>query len=94
MKAYKVEILIIDHDNVGVAGIIDVLQDSHYPNRCINPRVQSIQSRDIGEWTDEHPLNKRSTADAAYRELFTTYDTSQGRCGLCGSSTCSGTCFK
>ena len=25
---------------------------------------------------------------------FTSYDTSQGHCGLCGSLTCSGTCFK
>ena len=25
---------------------------------------------------------------------FTHYDTSGGRCGLCGSQTCSGRCFK
>lgn len=25
---------------------------------------------------------------------FTTYDTSQGHCGLCGRLTCRGTCFK
>ncbi len=25
---------------------------------------------------------------------FTTYDTSRGHCGLCGSLTCNGTCFK
>lgn len=25
---------------------------------------------------------------------FTTYDTSQGHCGLCGRLTCSGGCFK
>ena len=25
---------------------------------------------------------------------FTTYDTSGGRCGLCGSLTCRGGCFK
>ena len=25
---------------------------------------------------------------------FTTYDTSEGHCGLCGSLTCNGRCFK
>ena len=25
---------------------------------------------------------------------FTTYDSSQGHCGLCGSLTCNGQCFK
>ena len=25
---------------------------------------------------------------------FTTYDTSRGHCGLCGSLTCSGNCFR
>lgn len=25
---------------------------------------------------------------------FTYYDSSQGHCGLCGSLTCTGTCFK
>jgi hypothetical protein len=25
---------------------------------------------------------------------FTSYDTSQGHCGLCGSLTCNGRCFK
>lgn len=25
---------------------------------------------------------------------FTTYNTSQGHCGLCGSLTCNGHCFK
>lgn len=70
MKAYKVEILIIDHDNLGADGVREALEETRYPNRCIMPKVQSIEGRDIGEWTDEHPLNRRSTAAAAYKELF------------------------
>lgn len=72
MKAYKVELLIIDHDNVGEEGIREVLENESYPNHCIAPRVKSIEGRDIGEWTDEHPLNKRLTAGAAYDQLFGT----------------------
>jgi hypothetical protein len=70
MKAYKVEILIIDHDDVGEDDIRLLLEDTRYPNDCIWPKVKSIESRDIGEWTDEHPLNLNTTADAAYKELF------------------------
>lgn len=70
MKAYKVEVLIIDFDEVGMPGIAQVLENGNYPNRCISPMVMSTQMRDIGEWTDEHPLNKRSTKLAAYQELF------------------------
>ena len=70
MNVYKVELLIIDHDGLGAEGIREALEETRYPNRCIMPHVKNIESRDIGEWTDEHPLNKRSTADAAYKELF------------------------
>jgi len=70
MKVYKVEILVIDHGNLGADEIKSVIENQRYPNWCISPQVKNIESRDIGEWTDDHPLNKRSTADAKYKELF------------------------
>ena len=47
-------------------------------------------------------FNKLKRADWAEKELankeekstFRTYDQSDGRCGLCGRSSCSGGCFK
>jgi hypothetical protein len=30
----------------------------------------SIQSKEIGEWSDDHPLNKKDTAKQAYDELW------------------------
>jgi hypothetical protein len=70
MKAYKVELLIIDHDELGLAGIKEVLQQTRYPNYCISPEVKDITSVDIGEWHDDHPLNKYETSDEEYRKLF------------------------
>lgn len=70
MKVYKIEIPVIDFDDIGEYDIREVLENAHYPNRCISPQVKSVEGRDIGEWTDEHPLNNRTTTDAAYRELF------------------------
>lgn len=66
MKAYKVELLVIDHDDVGEGEITFFLEDVKY----IYPKVMSIQSKDIGEWDDDHPLNQRDQYRQFYEELF------------------------
>jgi hypothetical protein len=70
MKAYKIEILVIDFDNLGETGIKQELDNARFPNDCISLDVKSITVKDIGEWTDEHPLNKLATCDAEYHRLF------------------------
>jgi len=70
MKAYKVEVLVIDHDGLGAEGIKDVLENTTYPNRCIFPDVMNVESRDIGEWDDSHPLNSISKQEEEYRRIF------------------------
>lgn len=70
MKAYKLEVLIIDFDNVGKEGIIDELQNANYPNDCIAPDVLTVKEADIGEWHDDHPLNKRSTKMVEVERIF------------------------
>lgn len=37
---------------------------------------------------------QQTTRKTSKEGEFTTYNTSQGHCGLCGSLTCSGNCFK
>ena len=70
MKAYKVELLIIDFDDIGGEGITEVLEKTHYPNHCICPEVMQIIEKDIGEWDDDHPLNSMDTTDAEYKRIF------------------------
>lgn len=70
MKAYKIELLVIDHDGLGEDEIIAEIENVRYPNDCISPLVKSIEVRDIGPWRDDHPLNKRDTVDEEYRRLF------------------------
>lgn len=70
MQAHKIEILIIDLDEIGADEIKSVLENTRYPNRCISPEVKSIKTVDIGEWDDDHPLNSFDTADAEYKRLF------------------------
>jgi hypothetical protein len=55
MKAYKLEVLIVDHDEVGEEGIVSVLQNTKYPNWCISPEVKSVQGVDIGSGTTTIP---------------------------------------
>lgn len=56
MRAYKLTVLVVDHDSVGEE-IAEMIEDARYPNHCISPSVIDIQSVDIGEWDDSHPLN-------------------------------------
>lgn len=70
MKAYKLEVLIIDHDGIGPDEIRTVLENQKYPNHCMYPEVQSIDWREIGDWHDDHPLNRTKTRDSEYRRLF------------------------
>ena len=72
MKAYKIELLIIDFDEVGEDGITDVIENTRYPNRCISPDVKKVTEVDIGEWNDDHPLNSARTCEDEYRALFAT----------------------
>jgi hypothetical protein len=70
MNAYVVTLTIIDMDEIGAEEIKDVIENMHYPNRCILPEVVKIESADIGEWDDGHPLNSTDTADAEWQRLF------------------------
>jgi hypothetical protein len=78
MRAYKIEIYVLDLDEIGEHGIKDVIENTRYPNRCITPEVKSVESRDIGEWCDEHPLNSHSTADEEYKRLFAKAEGGEG----------------
>lgn len=70
MKAYRVELLIVNHDNLSEQEIRNAIENARYANRCIAPGVMAIEGREIGEWDDSHPLNKHSTQETEYRRLF------------------------
>lgn len=72
MKVYKVELLIIDFDEIGEESIKETIENQKYPNYCISPSVMNICCEDVGEWDDDHPLNKSSTSKDYYNNLFNT----------------------
>lgn len=69
MKVYKIEILVIDFDDIGEDEVKAVIENTSYPNRCINPKVKNIESKSVN-WDDDHPLNLSDKRDSAYKELF------------------------
>jgi hypothetical protein len=69
MNVYKVELLIIDFDDIGEDAVKNMIENTKYPNHCISPQVKSIQTRQV-EWCDAHPLNSSFRADAEYKRLF------------------------
>jgi hypothetical protein len=68
MKAYKLEVLVIDFENIGDAEIVNLLEDLDY----IYPSVKDVKCVDIGDWHDDHPLNKKNTYDEEYKRIFKT----------------------
>lgn len=65
-KVYKIEVMAIMADDWDEDSIIAAIENTKY----VYPQVKSIKSIDIGEWDDEHPLNKKATAKAEYERLF------------------------
>jgi hypothetical protein len=71
MKAYKVELLIIDFDGMGAGDIEATLENTKYPNHCFDGlSVKSVVEKDIGEWNDEHPLNQTDKCEDEYLRIF------------------------
>lgn len=66
---FKIEIMVIDHDEIGKAEIISVLENTKFPNRCISPLVTEIESKEV-EYNDDHSLNILSERKRAFKELF------------------------
>ncbi len=70
MKAYKIEMLVIDFEELGEDGIKSELANARFANNCISPQIKTVQVADIGEWSDSHPLNKFATCETEYGRLF------------------------
>ena len=66
MKAYLMTVLVLDHEGYGIEDAANCIESV----RDWNPTVMSSKEADIGEWSDEHPLNSKSTMKAECDRLF------------------------
>lgn len=76
VKVHKVTLYVVDFDEVGAKGVAQVLEDTKYPNRCIDPRVLEVDTAELGEWDDSSPLNMVdiSVVKAELDRLFSKVD--------------------
>lgn len=56
MIAYMIPVMIIDHEDYGLADYITMIERLDWAH--VEGPIQRI---DIGEWSDDHPLNQRGT---------------------------------
>lgn len=61
MKAHIITLVVVDLDEVGAEEIKDILENIKYPNHCMSPTAEKIETFEIGEWRDDHPLNLQTT---------------------------------
>jgi hypothetical protein len=65
MKAYKIELFVMDFENLGDDEVTRIIESSKY----INAEVISFKTAEV-EWEDDHPLNSHNTFTEAYNNLF------------------------
>lgn len=70
MKAYKITLLFLDFEDIGPQEAKSLIENARLPSRIDPGTVMDLQEADIGEWSDDHPLNKRATMSEAFRALF------------------------
>ena len=70
MQVFKLEVIVIDFDDLGAEGITRAIESANYPNHCISPKVRASVGRDIGEWSNDNPLNNTKTAELKLCRLF------------------------
>ncbi len=80
VRVFRLEVMVVDHDEIGEAGIREVFASTKFPNRCIRPHVVSAESREVVWETEDaqlgqiktHPLNISDPRVwiPAFRELF------------------------
>lgn len=66
MKAYLMTVVVVDYENMGQNAVKYHMEHPDY----INPTVVSVREADIGEWSDDHPLNSYKTMYDAVKTYF------------------------
>ena len=69
-KVYKIELMIVDHDGLGIEEILTVLKET---NDCIAPMVLSIDTADVDaaeiDYPDTYILDDPDTTEEFIRRL-------------------------
>lgn len=71
MKAYKIELIAVDREGFGQEEIVSVVEDACENWGSLGVDVIKATEAEIGEWSDDHPLNTHGEYfDRYVAELF------------------------
>jgi hypothetical protein len=70
VKVHLLQVLVIDHDELGADEVVRTIQNTRYPNHCISPSVVGKPRTTEVSWTDDHPLNHHNTWQQEVAKLF------------------------
>lgn len=65
-KVYKIVLCVIDHENMAEETVHYELENTKY----VDSQIIRSESREIEEWDDDHPLNKKVTFLQEFERLF------------------------
>lgn len=66
MKLHKLTVYVFDHDEYGPEEYGRLIEDNKY----FTSHVVIEGTADIGDWSDDHPLNKHSANQLTFDEYF------------------------
>lgn len=69
MEIVKLVVMVVNHDGLSLDGIISTIQK---PSRFTmnSATVMDAEVREIGEWSDDNPLNFMGQDKEAFTKLF------------------------
>lgn len=66
MKAYKLEVLVLDFEETGDDEVKGLIENNKY----LIVDVITLKSKKIDDWDDDHPLNNTETQKEAFKKIF------------------------
>lgn len=65
-KMHRIVLFVIDHEDIGQNEVKMLIED----NRYISPNIKDIRTAEIGEWDDDHKLNKTKATIQDFENYF------------------------
>lgn len=72
MKVHLIPVLVFDFEGYGLKGCAELLENVKYLDHT-HPQLGRAQTVEV-EWSDDHPLNQKATAEAERNKLFPSDD--------------------
>lgn len=66
MKAYKLEVLVLDFEESGDDEVIGLIENNKY----LTVDIITLKSKQVDDWDDDHPLNSTETQKEAFEKMF------------------------